>query len=355
MTTDSSNLKVPKTHILINGSDLGVPLSSDVFSLSVLQDVDAPGMFTLRMNTWDMDREVLTWIDDVRFNEGNEIEIKMGYYDDLVTVFTGNITALEPEFSNVATPQLIVRGYDRRYRLMRGVKTRSFSQVTDSELVKLIGGELGLRVDVVDTNITYEYVLQNNQSDFNFLKERASLIGYELMMEQDTLNFRPRGNNNTPVLSLDRKRDLIEFTPRLTALHQVNEFTVRAWDPRTKSTIVAQSGVGDEVGLMAGQQSGPDNSQAGLGLATRISVNHPVFNQAEADAIALGSYNEMALQYIEGEGLIAGRNDLQAGAVITIEGVGTRFSGAYYVTSTRHSYTPRRGYQTSFSVRRNAA
>jgi phage protein D len=41
--------------------------------------------------------------------------------------------------------------------------------------------------------------------------------------------------------------------------------------------------------------------------------------------------------------------------VIEIAGIGTRFSGDYYVTSVLHSYTRRDGYVTRFEVRRNAS
>ena len=62
----------------------------------------------------------------------------------------------------------------------------------------------------------------------------------------------------------------------------------------------------------------------------------------------------MALAYISGEGLCIGRTDLRAGKVIKIEGLGRRFSGLYYVTATRHTYTPAAGYRTAITVKRNA-
>ena len=49
------------------------------------------------------------------------------------------------------------------------------------------------------------------------------------------------------------------------------------------------------------------------------------------------------------------RTDLRPGKVIKIDRVGKRFSGQYYVTAVAHRYTPHRGYQTHFTVRRNAS
>jgi phage protein D len=62
----------------------------------------------------------------------------------------------------------------------------------------------------------------------------------------------------------------------------------------------------------------------------------------------------MALGYIRGEGLSIGEPKLRAGIVVKIEGLGERFSGLYYVTSTEQRFSTKKGYQTRFAVRRNA-
>jgi phage protein D len=83
-------------------------------------------------------------------------------------------------------------------------------------------------------------------------------------------------------------------------------------------------------------------------------VRDPVSSTEEAGRLASGLLNEMAMRYVTGEGVCIGRPDLRPGRPVKIEGIGRRFSGLYYVTSTEHSYLPNRGYRTAFSVRRNA-
>jgi hypothetical protein len=39
---------------------------------------------------------------------------------------------------------------------------------------------------------------------------------------------------------------------------------------------------------------------------------------------------------------------------VKIEGLGDRFSGLYYITSTEHRFGKRNGFRTAFSARRNA-
>lgn len=344
----------PEFGIRINGSDLPLKARSDVIMLAVHQDVTAPGMFTLRLITWDITAIEITWADDELFAVGNEVEIQMGYVDDLHTLMVGEITGLEPEFCADEVPMLTVRGYDRRHRLLRGRKTRSFTQVKDSDIASQIATNAELKAQATDTGVTLDYVLQHNQTDLEFLQDRARRIGYEVVVENKTLQFRPRQHTGSEVLTLDRERELVEFYPRLTTLNQVGAVAVRGWNPRDKQAIVGQAASGDESTRMGGSTIGPAAVDAAFGGTDTASVDRPVFSQAEADQIARGRFDELALAYITGEGSCIGRTDLRAGILIGIEGLGRRFSGPYYVTSSTHSYAPERGYRTAFTVRRNA-
>ena len=108
------------------------------------------------------------------------------------------------------------------------------------------------------------------------------------------------------------------------------------------------------VPLWVGAKTGPTAANNVFGSSINTSVKRPVFSQAEADQIALGHLKNMALEYISGEGTCIGRTDLRAGKVIKLQGIGQRFSGNYYVTSTTHTCLPTQGYRTRFTVRRNA-
>lgn len=345
---------VPVFRVKINGSDIPPRAAADLVTATVHEDVDAPGMFTLQLINYDMARLEVTWSDDKLFNEGNAVEIQMGYVDNLTTIFEGDITGLEHEFSSDEVPKLTVRGYDRRYRLLRGRKIRSYTQMKDSDIARKIAGELGLIAKVEDSRVKLDYVLQHNQSDMDFLQERARRIAYEVVVEDKTLHFRPRQNAAKNALTL-RSLDLIEFYLRSTVLNQLSQVEVRGWDLKEKSAIIGKADKGEIATTMDGSTTGPAAADRAFGKAVSASVDRPVFSQAEADQIALGGINEMALAYITGEGVSIGRTDLRAGTVIRIEGLGKRNSGLYYVTSTTHTYTPARGYRTRFSVRRNAA
>ncbi len=346
---------VPNAELKINGSSLPAEAIAYILSVIVDDEVDLPGMFSIVLAGADTQGEVLPWVDDKRFDLGGSVEIKLGYGNNIETVFKGEITGLEPEFSVDRLPGLLVRGFDRRHRLLRGRKTLTFVKQKDSEIASKIAGDAGLTASVTDSKVTHEYVYQHNQTDLEFLLLRARRIEYELLIEDKKLIFRPVANADGEAMTLSLTDDLLEFSPRLTSMGQVSEVTVRGWDVKEKKEIVGKAKAGDEVSTMGGQKSGGKIAQSAFGESVELMSDIPVLTQAEADQLAKAKLNNLALGLITGEGVCYGRTDLRAGKVIKIEGVGKRFSGQYYVTRVSHRYTQQQGYQTHFAVRRNAS
>lgn len=347
---------VPDFNVIINGSPLPAEAMAYVAGVSVDESVELPSMFTLEMTGSDTETQEVPWIDDQKlFAIGNVVEVKLGYADDLETLLIGEITALEPEFVFNRLPSLTVRGYDRRHRLQRGRKTRTFVQQKDSDIASQIASEAGLTAQAEDSGTTHDYVLQANQTDLNFLRERAGRIQYEVVVEDKKLFFRPVANAQGGVLTLAMDNDLLEFYPRLSSAGQVSEVTVRGWSPKDKKELVGQAKAGDEVSTMGGQESGAALVESAFGAAVELLSARPVATQAEADQLAKARLNHRVLELVCGEGSCWGRTDLRAGKVIKLDGVGQRFSGQYYVAAAVHHYSPQRGYQTHFTVRRNAS
>ncbi|NET59621.1 MAG: phage late control D family protein [Symploca sp. SIO2E6] len=354
-TANRESPLVPNFEIIINGSPLPVEAKLHVMSLSIDHDVNLPGMFTLELTDSDSQDEETTWINDEEiFAIGNVVEIKLGYADDLDTLMIGEITGIEPEFAFDRLPSLTVRGYDRRHRLQRGRKTKTFVQQKDSDIAALIAQEVGLTAEVEDSQVVHNYILQAEQTDIEFLQERAKRINYEVVVEDRTLFFRSVANGASEILTLSFDDDLREFYPRLSSMGQVSELTVRGWNPQEKQAIVGQAKVGDEVATMGGQNSGAAIVEEAFSTAVARVSDRPILTQAEADQFAKARFNRVALTLVTGEGVCWGRTDLQPGKVIKIAGLGSRFNGQYYVTATVHRYQAQSGYQTHFTVRRNS-
>ncbi len=196
-------------------------------------------------------------------------------------------------------------------------------------------------------------MLQHNQTDLDFLQERANRIGYELFVKDKVLYFQPPQTAAKETITLSMQ-DLSEFWPRLTTSTQVGEVVVRGWDINTKKAIKGKAGAGQETTTMGGRASGPRQANKAFGKTSIASLGDAVLSKAEADQMALGQFNGVALAYITGEGTCSGKPDLHAGNVVKIDGAGKTFSGLYYVSSITHTVSEE-AFQTTFTIRRNAS
>jgi phage protein D len=338
--------------VRVGGSPLPSEATPHLVEVTVDEDVSVPSLFTLRLAEADDLGKPFRWVDDDKlFAIGNEVEVRFAHAGSMTSLIDGEITALEPDFASGARPSLTVRGYDRRHRLQRGRKTRTFVQQKDSDIAAQIASEAGLIAQATDSGVVLDYVLQNNCTDLEMLQERAEQIGWEVVVEDRTLLFRPARNAESEALSLTLYQDLVEFSPRLSTGRQVTTVTVRGWDIKSKQPI--KSTVDHPEARMGGQRSGAELIEP-FGAAALVESGRPVVSQAEAEQIARGLLNRAALELIVGEGACEGRADLRAGTVIGLRGLGKRFSGPYYVTRATHRYSTDHGYETRFQVRRTA-
>ncbi|MCP4536727.1 MAG: type IV secretion protein Rhs, partial [Chloroflexi bacterium] len=97
------------------------------------------------------------------------------------------------------------------------------------------------------------------------------------------------------------------------------------------------------------KKTGGDTAKGAFGAAEAVVVNRPVFTVDEASALATGLSNDIGRDFVQAEGLCRGNPGVKAGWEITIEGVGERFSGKYFVTRAMHVYN-KDGYETTFSI-----
>ena len=244
----------------------------DIKGLIVRRDISAPGFFELRLNNRKQAGAAVILSDDPRFTVGNAVEINMGYLGELKPVMTGEITGLELE-SHAGVELLTVRGHDRGHRLLRGRKTRSFTQVKVSDIARKVAQDAGLSCRAEDTQVTLEYVLQHNQTDWEFLETRARRVGFEILVDGKTLEFRPHKNDGSEVVTLSRDSDLIEFYPRLSTLGLVGEVTVQGWSPKDKEAILGKAKAGAEGTTMGGSTGGPAAADKAFDAAVATVVD----------------------------------------------------------------------------------
>ncbi|MDQ2997993.1 MAG: VgrG-related protein [Chloroflexota bacterium] len=339
--------KVGRIVIQVNGNDLAPDVASSLDEAIIEDDLLQPAMFVLRFNDPQH-----TLIDGDQLKIGAEIKIGATSTAEgqPKPILSGEITALEPalEQHNMV---LVVRGYDRSHRLHRGSKTRTFLKQTDGDIATQIARENSLRPDVESTSGQHEYVMQDNQTDMQFLRERAIRIGYQVVIEEQKLKFR-RAEGAPPKAPIQEWGQTLQaFRSRLTAAALPNDVQVRGWDPKTKRPLVGKASRAAQPSRIGDGKSGGQVAQQAFGTAaTMIVSDQPVRSQGEADKLAQSVLDELGGDYLYAEGTCFGEPAIRAGTEVELKGIGKRLGGTYFVTATRHSYTSQEGYQTTFYV-----
>lgn len=338
---------VNQIHIKINGTDISDELMDALFEVEVETSLYLPGMFIFRFHD-----ENLTYVDDASIAAGKTVEIllpQLAPPNSLQTVFKGEITAIEPEYTSDFIATLVVRGYDKGHRLHRGTKTRVFIQSKDSDIVSKIAREAGLTVQADATTQVFPHVFQYGVSDWTFIHERARRNGYEVMVDDGKLYFRkPSTSQNTA--NLEWGKSMLSFQPRMSLTKQVNTVKVRGWDPVQKQAIVGQASNSSSSPTIGVSGWGGSLSQTAFSAAEVLEVRQPVHSQAEANTIAQAILDQINAGFLEAEGLAYGDPALKPGAKVTISKVGTKFNGTYVVTTARHLYSAEDGFRTQFTV-----
>jgi hypothetical protein len=179
-------------------------------------------------------------------------------------------------------PTVLVRAFDRGHRLHRGRKRQTFVQSSDSDIVSKVGQAAGFTVEATATSPVHDWVMQNNQTDWEFLSERAARNGFRLYVKgARKLCFEPV-DKNTEEVECNYGRDLVAFRPRLSASPQSSKVTVRGWDPKTKEAIVGTATTAKARPPMDWPKPEPRPGKAAFGDADMVVVDRVVHSQAEA-------------------------------------------------------------------------
>jgi uncharacterized protein involved in type VI secretion and phage assembly len=343
--------------LTIDGTSASEDLIADILQVSAEESLHQLGMFTLIIsNNYFSGSSTAPWTHMSKFAIGKKI--KIGFtssttgdpnYDDASTAYIleGEITAIETDFTEEAKAPIIIRGYDVSHRLHRGRCSQSFLNMTDSDIVSKLARESGITVGTVTaTTPVHKYVFQENQTNMEFLQERAARNGFELYMQDGKLNFRKPTNDEE--LELKWLKDLSSFRVRVTGAEQVSSVEVRGWDYTTKKTIISTAST--EAVITSNTSGKGSTSSTTFGSSTKmIVVDQPVFSTAESDKIAQSLCDELGGEFVHADAKGTGNPKIRAGKVIKLTDMGN-YSGSYYVTETHHLF--QNGYYaTHFSVR----
>lgn len=343
---DDTMVSAATFRLLLNGVELSPELTAAVEGVTVEDEVNVPAMFTIKFNIVDFEKGMWRGTDLNTFKPGDGVKVLMGL-DSAAAMITGEISSLDLTFGEASCME--IRGYDRLYRFRIGTKRRSFKDMKDSDVASSVASEIGLTPEVTDTGTVHPYLFQNNQTNYEFLLERAERIGYEMLVDDKTFKFRPSQEDKAARATLQYGVELESLAIRMKTLTRGSEVEIRGWDMKGKKEVTSTASLGSETTTMDGKESGYKLTESAFGPSAVAVLDDGVIDAAEAEKVAKARHNVMLRDFITGEGTCWGNPALRAGTTVGIKGIGDRFSGVYYVVSSVHSIDDG-GYTTRFRV-----
>lgn len=312
-----------------------------ISDLNVSTTLDGADHFSFTLNNlFDTSRGRFDDLDWDLLAEGPAVAISMGYGNQLEPMLVGSVGSAEPAFPQSGGPTVGVNGFGKLHDMMNGTKTREWKGSSDSDRVKdnnavetvVSEGGYGFDgVDVDETDLGFRRIVQDNQTDHEFLTERAWRYDFEVFTRRDTFHFRAPKEDSDPEITLGYGDSLNAISLDISESIRLSEVEVRGTDPRGREKIVG---------------SAPGNDPSGEKKTLRV----PVESKHEADRIAEAEVSRTLRGRVRGSGDTVGIPELTAGKTIRLDGLAERFTGTYYIESADHRIGSS-GYTTSFRVR----
>lgn len=283
---------------------------------------------------------------------GKAFSVEFGPPGSTSPVFAGRITGLEAQYPPHRPPELAVLAEDRFQDLRMERRTRSFENQTDADVIRLIASQHGLTAQVDVDGPSYSVLVQLNQSDLAFLRERTAAIDAQLWLDNRTLYAQARARRSAGTSTFTYGQNLLEFTVLADLAHQRTSIRVSGWNPRDKQAIDVEAGASSVSSELNGGRSGSAVLGQALTAQNERVVSATPLSQSEAQNMAQARYRARARGFLRGAGVVDGNVKIRVGATADLKGLGPLFDGPYYVTLARHTFTLREGYRTTFEVER---
>lgn len=347
------NFYAPSFAVFVNHEDM-LKQEVEIISVSVEASLEEADRFSFTVNNaFDPVKRDFRYIDSF-FEPGNLVEIKMGYVDQLKTVFFGTVTSVRVSFPSSGLPELEVGGLSMSNCMMRGKITKTWPNARHSDIVRGIASKYKLDIsNIKDTSVVNKIVEQDQESDYVFIDRLAKENNFEFFVMGTSMIFRPPSRNVLAPVTLEWGVNLISFSPEINIAEQVTKVKVRGWNVAQKKEVTGEAGSIEETEKEENAKSGLDYIRKTCVESKEVieDIHRPVSSEHEANMLAKAILEKHAQELVEGSGESVGIPEIRPGAYIRLLGLGKKFSKIYYIKSATHTVSSS-GYRTTFHVRR---
>jgi Rhs element Vgr protein len=326
----NSQLNIVTPEILIEGRV--IPATTQVLTLVVSKEINRIPTATLVMRDGDAALETFEASDSDLFIPGKKIEIKTGYDGRTDTLFKGIIVRHAIKVREGQGSTLTIECKDECVKMSIGRKNKYFTDTKDSEAISEILGEYGLKGNLDVTDIQHPELVQHHVTDWDFMIMRAEVNGKLVIADDGKVNLKSPAFE-TPVLNLIFGSTILDFEAEMDARTQWKEVKTTSWKYTSQELETNDASRADfrEHGNITGSQ------MANAVAPPQYELRHSgQLTSSEATAWAKAAMLKSRMSKIRGRAKFIGISVVKPGKWVNLNGVGSRFNGAAYISAIRH-------------------
>ena len=269
---------------------------------------------------------------EATFLPGQLLEISVGYDSTEEPIFKGLIVKQALRIRADRTPELIIEARHEAVRMTLARHCRYFNDQTDSAVLETLLGDYGLSAEVEATEITHAGLVQYHATDWDFLLTRAEVNGLLVSVGDEAVKAAKPDFSPEPALELTFGATMLDFDAELDARTQPDGLDAQSQQPASGGLLSLAAA---EPGLPEAGNVSAVELAAALGQPQTLRHDGGL-TPPEMQAWADGRLQRQRLAKLRGRVRFRGCKALNPGDLITLAGVGERFSGTVLVSGVRH-------------------
>jgi Rhs element Vgr protein len=266
------------------------------------------------------------------FEPGKKIEIKVGWRNDLETVFKGIVTRQGIKVRN-NNSILIIECKDESVKMTISAKSKYYKEVKDSDIMDELIGKYSLQKDIEATSITQKEVVQYNATDWDFMLCRADVNGKICVANDGNIKIAKPDFSADPVLTVQYGATVLDLDAEIDARLQLKGVKAAAWHPADQTLLDTVEAAEPSVPA-AGNLSADTLSQVMNDDPFTLVHTGPI-GEPELQQWADSKLLKNRLAKIRGKVKVDGFAGIKPGDLLQLNGVGDRFEGKLLVTGIR--------------------
>ena len=315
----------------INGEE--VPATYEVLQMTVLREANKIPYAKLILKDGEASKGDFPAANTDLFIPGNEIEVLVGYNANEDLLFKGIIVKQGIKIKGNGSSWLKLDCRDKTFRATLQKRSQYFTELTDSDVVQDLLNKYELDLDVDSTEVTYRQLVQYEQSDWEYILDRANVNGFFCLVDDGTFALKKPDFSQESQLTLTYGASILEFDAEMDARLQYDGVNAQSWDPSNQELLEVEALEPDmeEAGNLSVQELA---TASGSETYTLSHSGH--LAQDELQKWADATLQDFRLSKIRGRVKFHGTVAIKPGMLVTLQGVGDRFNGIVFVSGVRH-------------------